>query len=1155
LLAVVAAFLAASTGAAPAEGASGSWWQLGSSSTPTNLAPGKEGTVVATATNLGDVNIEASAGHPVTITDNLPPGMKVTGAVPVTCPLGSPAIPVCARKWPAHDTLVTSPPCTQTASSASCTFAEPLAPYEQFEMSITVQVESGASVVKGEEVNEVKAEGGESLGAPVPAKTLHRALTVSAEPTPFGISNYEVLPENELGNPEAQAGTHPFQFSTNVSFNRIYYTFANGHTEPSVPEQMKNVHVNLPPGLLGNTLSLPQCSELDFTTIRTNNLANLCPPNTAIGAAVASVAEPLAVRSQTAVVPVFNLVPSEGEPARFGFIALGVPVTLDTVVRGGDYHVVVSVSNLSTDPALLGSDVTIWGLPGDPRHNISRGTTCLARGADALSGEVCEPAKEVSTSPFLTLPTSCLGPLQSSVEGQSWTGGAGFVSFPAASTETLEGCEKLPFNPEMSVQPVEHSSSTPTGLKVVLKVPQETTLEEKGLAESNVRDTTVKLPVGVQLSPSAANGLASCSLAQIGFMGLNPITKTDEFNSEKAQCSDASKVGTVQIKTPVLKQVLQGSVYLAAENENPFGSLFGIYIVVEDKVSGVLAKLAGEVQLDPATGQITSSFPNAPQLPFSELTLELLNGPRASIATPRSCGTYATQVALTPWSGQPAFEPALAPLQFGIGSGPHGTGCPNPTQPFNPGFSAGSNGQAGAFTPFTLTLTRPDTDQALTGVAVTLPPGIAGMLSQVKQCPEPQAQQGTCGPESLIGHATAVAGLGSEPFTVTGGRVYITGPYKGAPFGLSIVIPAKAGPFDFGNVVTRSTINVDRFTAALTINSELPTMLNTVTAGCSAPCSPGEKSQTGAPVQLRRVDVTVERPGGAPFQFNPTNCSPMQITGALTGDQGASTPIAYPFQVSNCQSLPFHPTLTAETSSTVTKVNGTSLKVMVTSGPGQANIGKTKIEFPEQLPSRLTTIQKACPDTVFEANPATCPEGSLIGTATAHTPVLNSPLTGPAYLVSHGGAAFPDAEFVLQGEGVTLILDGLTDIKKGVTSSTFNSVPDAPISTFEVVLPAGPHSAFTGFGNLCAPTKSVTKKVLVAKRVGKRVVHVRRTVTVAVPDPLKMPTILTGQNGNVIEKSTPLTVSGCKAVKSFKAKHKAVKKKKKTKAKKGKKKK
>ena len=1156
LCALTLALLAVLASSASAAEGGGAWWRLTSSSTPTYLAPGGEGTVVATATNSGYENVPG-ATSPVTIKDRLPADLEATGATPVVCPVGGPNIPVCAYKWPQSNTLHHFPACTVSVHEVSCTLEETLAPFEQWELDVNVKVSAALASGATDQINEVLVEG----GALAPA-SFKRMLQINSAATPFGVEDVELAAESPTGAPEAQAGAHPFQFTTTVAFNRDYNKYGNGYTLPSVPEATKDVRVDLPPGFVGDAVQevVPRCTELQFSTVLQNNTANQCPANTAIGVAVVSITEPGSLHNTfTLPVPVFNLTPSPGEPARFGFMALSVPVTLDTVDNGGDYHIVVNVHNASEEPALFSSQVTIWGVPGEARHDAARGWGCVARGAFS-EGQPCTPPSPRNTLPFLTLPTSCPGePLRADAQARSWTPGAAFTEpFEAASAETLTGCGSLPFDPEVSITPTEEQASTPTGLAVVLKVPQTTTLEEKGLAEANLKNSKVILPAGFQLSPSAANGLTACSEKAVGFAaetpdhGVNPYTHTLEFLPEEAKqesaeeeaakeaagqkCPNSSKVGTVTINTPILEHELHGSVYLAEQTNNPFGSLFALYIVVKDPNTGVDVKLAGEVHVDENTGQITTTFANAPQLPFHEFKLELFNGPRASIATPANCGSAFTAVSVfEPWS---ATSAVTRNENLGVSS------CPN-AGAFTPGFSAGTtNPQAGEFTPFTLTLTRPSGQQQVTGLQVSLPPGISGMLSKVEQCPEPQASQGTCGPRSLIGSATAVVGLGSDPYTETGGRVYITGPYGGAPFGLSIVIPAETPAFHFGNVVTRSTINVNRETAALTIGSTLPTFVNTTTY------------HTGVPVQLRSVTVTVQRPGNEPFQFNPTNCAPMNIVGTVTGEQKATATLTQPFQAKGCDKLAFSPKLSVETNSQYTRTEGTNLSVVVEAVPGQANIAKTKLVFPLQLPSRLTTLQKACLASVFNVNPAACSPESIIGTATAHTPVLNSALSGPIYLVATGGAEFPDAIFVLQGEGITLYLDGKTNIHNGITSSTFNAVPDAPISRFEVSLPKGPHSAFTGYENLCEPTSTATKRVLVTVTTGKgkhrKKKKVYKNVTVKTIEKLKVPAILTGQNGDVVEESLPMNVKGCATsnVQSFKKKKAPKKKAKKHKKKK-----
>jgi hypothetical protein len=1064
-LAVIAAGLVLSlAGSAPAL-AEAPWWHATTEVLPTDLPPGGEGRIIVAVSNLGDAAVNG-AKSPVTITDKLPEGLRATG---MSGQLKNGSELKCSAAEPPTPPL-------------SCTFAGTLFPYERLAVTIRVKVEEPPGTVVSLP-NEVTVEGG---GAARVSST--QQLTVRGEPARFGVQGYELSPFNEDGTPATRAGSHPFQLTTTLVFSQ---------TAAGRPVALpKDVRFNLPPGLVGNPKAAAQCSEANFAALVDET--NLCPPSSVLGVATVTAFEPI-VGVINRTVPVFNLVPAQGEPARFGFEVVGkIPVVIDTSVRtGSDYGVVVDVKSATQTAALLSSQVTLWGVPGDPRHNQSRGWECVAGGFfQKQSGKPCPTSTEAQRQPFLTLPTSCptnplSEPLRSSTEADSWAVPGVFVSAEYAWISStgqglgMDGCNQLPFTPTINVTPEVHSASTPTGLSVNVEVPQTTTLEANGLAEADVRDTTVTLPAGVQLSPSAANGLQACSEQQIGFTGFNATTQTNEFNTAKPSCPEASKVGTVHIKTPLLSHELEGSVYLAAQDANPFGSLIALYIVAEDPVSGVLVKLAGEGQLDEGTLRVSTTFRNTPQVPFEDLKIELFGGPRASVSTPPLCGSYATDAAFTPWSGTGTLDLLSPPEEFNISTGAGGGGCVGNPQPFSPGFNAQStNTKAGAFSPFTLEITRPDSDQAVSGLSLHLPPGAAGMLSSVKQCPEPQASQGTCGPESEVGHAIESSGLGPEPFVVGGGRVYITGPYAGAPFGLSIVTPAIAGPFNLGTVIVRSKIFIDRNTAALTIVSDpLPTQLK------------------GIPLQLKRIQVLVDRPS---FEFNPTNCSPMKIEGSISGAQGGSENVSSPFRVDGCGSLPFSPTLTVSTQGATSKSNGASLSVRVTSTRGQANIAKTVLTLPSQLPSRLTTLQKACLAALFEANPASCPEGSVIGTATVHTPVLTSPLMGPAYLVSHGNAAFPDVEFVLQGEGITLILDGQTNIKGGVTTSSFNAVPDAPVSSFETTLPEGPHSALGATSSLCGKT-------------------------------LTAPTTITGQNGALITQKTHVTITGCKAVKSYKA--------------------
>jgi len=807
---------------------------------------------------------------------------------------------------------------------------------------------------------------------------------------------------------------------------------------------------------------------------------------------------------------VYNMAPPPGVPAELGVDPGEVGLVIHIVGRirtDGNYGFTADISEISQKVSIYGLALTLWGDPSAASHDAQRGI-CASRGKvekaieeESFEKEITEHGKateeyrfscptERTATPLLTLPTSCTGePLITTLSVDSWqepgatnSDGTPDLGDPRwrtadSSSPPVTGCEALQFDPTLAVQPAPEPTAgpkptadsepapaeSPTGLNVDLKIPHEESAA--GLAEADLAQLAVALPPGMAVSLSAANGLGACtSSPEPG----RPEGEIALHSDDPAHCPESSKIGEATVVTPLLEQPLTGAVYLAQQDTFE-SALIGLYVVVEG--DGVLVKLAGRANLDPSTGQITIAFAGIPQLPVGEIELSLYGGPRAALVTPPGCGVYTTTSQLTPWSGAP---PATPSSRFTVGS--------NCAQGFAPSFLAGTTDpHAGASSPFTIAVTRQNGEQHLSGLRVVAPPGLVGVLKDVPPCPEPQASTGQCPGASEVGEASIAAGPGADPVWIAG-HIYLTGSYAGAPFGLSIVIPAAAGPFDLGTVLVRARIEVDSHTAQLIVTSDpLPTIL------------------AGVPLDIRTIELTVARPG---FIVNPTSCAPLSVSGTISSTAGAGLPVSSPFAAVDCASLPFTPRLTASTQAHTTRSRGASLSVRIAAHPGQANIAKVRLILPWQLPGRLRTLQHACTPGIFDANPAACPAASIVGTATAVTPLLAHPLSGPAYLLARSGATFPDLALVLQGEGIVLYLDGNTDIKHGLTSVTFNSIPDLPIATFTASFPEGPHSILganlpaRAHGSMCGQS------------------------------PI-MPIALTAQNGAVRAQTAHVAVTGC----------------------------
>ena len=825
------------------------------------------------------------------------------------------------------------------------------------------------------------------------------------------------------GTPATQAGSHPYSATTT-------FTFAS-HIDPDtgspVPdEDPKTISVDLPPGLVGDPSALPTCTEQQLGTFPSG-----CPAGSAVGIVN------LDFLGMTQSLPVYNMVPPPGTPAEFGFTVLVAPVHLRISIRPDDGGLTATLDNVSQALPITGSSLTLWGVPADPSHDPLRGQCLNFDGTSLGNCPANTPVK-----PFLTLPTSCSGPQTTSLRVDSWQHPGSFstASFLSHDNSNVpigaDGCDKLHFDPSISVHMGSSQADSPAGLDVDLHVSQDSTLG--GLATAHVKKTVVTLPAGVSVNPAGADGLAACTPAQIGLGNSDPVA-----------CPDASKVGSTEIDSPLLPDPLRGSLYIAQQDANPFHSLLALYLVAE--ADGVRLKLPGKVDLDPASGQLVTTFDNTPQLPFSDFKLSFFGGPRAALATPPGCGTFTASAEVTPHSAPATGPPAALSDSFLIDSG-CGAG-------FNPSFSAGTtNAVAGAGTGFTLSLGRADGDQHLGSISTTLPPGVIAKIGSVPLCGEADAAAGSCPAASQVGTATTGSGAGSHPFYL-GGKVFLTGPYKGAPFGLSIVVPAVAGPLNLGTVAVRAAVNVDPHDTHLTVVSDpFPSILQ------------------GIPLRLRSISVNLDRPG---FMLNPTSCDPMQITGTAHSLEGAAAALGQRFQVGGCRGLRFAPKLRAAfTGGRARTVKGShpGLNVKLTTATGDANAKSIALTLPSSTSLDLGSLPAPCSRTAWDAH--ACPAATRVGSASAATPLLSGPLTGPVYLIAAKTAgAAPGLGVLLRGQ-ITVALEGDTAFVKKSLRTTFGSVPDVPLSSFQLTIDGGRGGILSATRNLCAKKQAVSLRLV-----------------------------------------------------------------------------
>jgi hypothetical protein len=861
-----------------------------------------------------------------------------------------------------------------------------------------------------------------------------------------------------------QAGSHPVALSADFNFQ------LDGGG-PFTNDDLRDLSLELPPGLIENPRAVPECGQAKFHALRESPWeeslsGESCPDNTQIG--IATVRSSFA-GGATRTFGIFNLSPPPGVPSEIGLNPYGDPIILIPSIRQaeGEYGITLTTKNVPQLVDVSGLTLTIWGTPWSILHNEQRGN-CLNEGEPSFGWAKCSvgrPAK-VESGPvaYLTLPTSCEEPIDFTATAGSWQQ-PGEVTRKIEGA-SLKGCQSLPFEPEALAQLSDPRASSPSGYRFDIETDMLGITDPDRRAPSPVRKAVVTLPEGVTINPSVGSGLGICTPAQ--YEAETPSSPLG------AGCPNESKIGDFRVTSPLISGAIEGAIFLAAPYQNPFGSLIAVYLVAKSIDRGILVKVAGELKADPGTGRLTATFDRLPQLPYSDLSIHFREGQRSPLATPAACGTVLTEADLTPWRDSTLVRHSSLPATITAGAG--GGPCPSGLAPFAPQAKGGTlNSNAGSYTPFYLHLTRQDTEQEIVSYSAQLPPGLLGKIAGVPYCPDAAIEAArqrsgveerdhpSCPAASLIGHTYSGYGLGSV-LAYAPGNLYLAGPYRGSSFSVVAIDSALVGPFDLGVVIVRSAIRIDPQTAQASIDATgtdpIPHILD------------------GIPIHLRDVRAYIDRPN---FTLNPTSCAPSSIASALNGaglrfaDRSDDTlAIATaPFQASNCSSLGFRPRIALRLVGGTKRGDYPSLRVVVRPRPGDANIASSQVSLPDSLFLDQSHIKTICTRAQFAAK--SCPAGSVYGHVRAFTPLLETPMEGPAYLRS-SDSTLPDLVFALHGHGIEVDLAGRIDAIRGGLRGTFPTIPDAPVTKFVLKMGAGKRGVLVNAENLCAKLQLATAR-------------------------------------------------------------------------------